>query len=112
MVKKTTSTAAIVSSFQRRFLYITLKVPVLGHDRLLSLITADRGARDLDAHLVGDLHLDGLVVHFGDLSVNATRGDYLVADLERFLEFLNFLLAAFHRHQDHEIEDAEDQRER
>src|SRR5205823_5786821 len=92
--------------------YIALKFPVLGHDRLLALVTADGRARDLDADLVGDLHLDGLVVHFGDLSVNAARGDYLVADLERFLEFLNFLLAAFHRHEEHEIEDADDQRDR
>src|SRR4051812_46479760 len=109
--EKTTRTVTMVISFQRRFLYITesAMLPVFRRDDgILSLVAAHGGARHFYPDLVRNLDLDRLVVQLGNLPVDAARGDDLVADLERGLELFHLLLPPLHRHQDQEIEDAED----
>src|SRR6267142_6523083 len=113
MPKNTTNTVRMVRIFQRRFLYIVAKlVRVIRHHGLLPLVPPDSRARNLDPDLVRDLHLDRFLVQAGDLSVDAARGDDLVADLERLLKLLDLLLSPFHRQQNQKIEDPENERER
>src|SRR5437867_693973 len=81
-------------------------------DRLLTLISADCGLRDFDAHLVGDLQLDGLLAQPRHLAVNAAGRDDAVADLQTAEKLLDFGLLPFHRQQDHEIKNGENERER
>ena len=60
---------------------------------------------------VGNLHLHRFIVDTRDLPVDPAGGDDLVTHLQRFLEFLDLLLPALHRQEDHEVEDAENQGE-
>ena len=53
--------------------------PVLLDHGLLSLISADRGPRDVDADLVGDLELDDVVGDLDDLAMNAAGRDHPIA---------------------------------
>ena len=69
-------------------------------------------AGHLDAHVVGDLQLDGLLVHLGDRAVDAAGGHDPVAHLQRAEKLLHLLLPLLHRQQNDEIEDREDERER
>ena len=46
------------------------------------------------------------------MTVDAAGRDDPITDLQRRLELLHLLLAALHRHQDEEIEDAQDDRKR
>ena len=82
------------------------------NDGRLSLIADDGGPGHVDAHVRGNLQLDGIVADLGDRAEEAARGDDLVADLQRGEEVLDLLLPVLHRQQDHEIEDGEDERER
>jgi hypothetical protein len=53
------------------------------------------------------LELNRLVVDPCDLAVDTAGGDDFVPHLQRALEFLHFLLPLLHRHQDHHVENAE-----
>src|SRR5690606_30220842 len=65
-------------------------------DRLLSLVTADRGTGDFDPDLIGNLQLHRVLVDPGDLSVDPAGGDDTVADLQARLEVLDLLLPPAH----------------
>ncbi len=80
-------------------------------DRRLALVADDGGPGDVDAHVWSNLQLNGLVADLGDRAEEAAGGHDLVADLERGQEGLDLLLPVFHRQEDHEIEDREDERE-
>ena len=49
-------------SFPAKILVHDYELPRFRDDRLLALVAADGRPGDLDADLVGDLHLHGLVV--------------------------------------------------
>src|SRR5262249_48830907 len=82
------------------------------NDLRLSLIAADRRARDLDSHLVGDLQLHLLLVELDNLPVDAAGRDDFVVDLQIVQKLLDLLLLASRRHQDDEVEDAQNEDER
>src|SRR4051812_28897860 len=109
----TTATATMSVIFQRR-LFITVLQQLVGRfdNRGLALKAADRGARNFDAQLVGDLELHGGVAHLDDLTVDAAGGDDPIADFQRGEEFVDLLLLTFAREQDREVDDAGDKRER
>ena len=84
----------------------------LRDDGFLTLVSDDSRSRDLDAYVVGDLELHGLITQPGDRSEHTARGDDAIANLQRREERLHLLLTLAHRQHHHEVEDAEDQRER